>query len=541
MSAHKIGRTDQARLESATKDSLDAWIKVEQGGGAFPEAPSPEHVSRNRRFRNTDLAHAFANRFGLPRLYPPLYTHSWDSPMDLRPPTLATITLALPGLLFAQDAKDIVTADVVAQAEACEAMPMAIWDLSEMGYQEHKSSALLQARLADNGFTVIAGVACIPTAFVVTYGSGEPVIGILAEFNALPGLGQDHVPERSPIDGKSAGHACGHNLFGVGSTAAALAIRSWLESSGKTGTIRLYGTPAEEGGGGKIYMSLAGLFDGVEAMNYMTNLLREPAPQETRIHYVITNGGLAPNVGPDFAEVYYYLRNPRAPVVREFFERLVAVSDRAALGTGTEVEYEVVNGVYNLLANRMLARVMNENLLEVGGVDYTAEEQRFAEHMYVTLPSGIRPLSSASEVQLFSPSPPQGMASTDTGDVSWVVPTTGVVSHTWQATVVAGTRASAQRVCWWPRRLRLGPQSISSSTRCLSQRPKQNSRHTVRENVTSPSWEITLRHSTIVVAATETYPPATRHHTDTCLGSSTLWRSISPSTKRTLIAITASF
>jgi aminobenzoyl-glutamate utilization protein B len=188
--------------------------------------------------------------------------------------------------------------------------------------------------------------------------------------------------------------------------------------------------------------------DGVEAMNYMTNLLREHVPQETRIHYVITNGGLAPNVVPDFAEVYYYLRHPSAPVVRELFERLVATSDGAALGTGTEVEYEVVNGVYNLLANTVLARVMNENLLEVGGVDYTAEELRFAELMYETLPSGMRPLSSASEVQPFSPLPPQGMASTDTGDVSWVVPTTGlatatyvpgVVSHTWQAAAVAGT------------------------------------------------------------------------------------------------------
>jgi aminobenzoyl-glutamate utilization protein B len=418
--------------------------------------------------------------------------------MDLRPPVLATIALALPTLLLAQDAKDIVTADVVAQAEAYEAMAMEIWDLSEMGYQEHKSSALLQERLADSGFTVTAGVAGIPTAFVASYGSGEPVIGILAEFDALPGLGQDHVPERSPIDGKPAGHACGHNLFGVGSTAAALAVRSWLESSGQTGTIRLYGTPAEEGGGGKIYMSRAGLFDdvdamlnwhpsdansaspgsslanisakfrfsgvsahaarapergrsaldGVEAMNYMTNLLREHVPQETRIHYVITNGGLAPNVVPDFAEVYYYLRHPSAPVVRELFERLVATADGAALGTGTEVEYEVVNGVYNLLANTVLARVMNENLLEVGGVDYTADEQRFAELMYETLPSGMRPLSSASEVQPFSPVPPQGMASTDTGDVSWVVPTTGlatatyvpgVVSHTWQAAAVAGT------------------------------------------------------------------------------------------------------
>jgi aminobenzoyl-glutamate utilization protein B len=338
----------------------------------------------------------------------------------------------------------------------------------------------------------------MPTAFVASYGSGTPVIGILAEFDALPGLGQDHVPELSMIPGKAAGHACGHNLFGVGSTAAAIAVRDWLQESGQSGTIRLYGTPAEEGGGGKIYMSGAGVFDdvdvmlnwhasdrnsaspsstlanvsakfrfagvsahaarapergrsaldGVEAMNYMVNLMREHVPQETRIHYVISDGGLAPNVVPATAEVYYYLRHPDAGTVRELFERLIDAAEGAAQGTSTQVEHEIVNGVYNLLPNTVLARAMYQNLEATGGVEYDAEEWRFAEAMYQTLPSGILPIESASEVQPFNPNPPTSMASTDVGDVSWVVPTTGlstatyvpgVVSHTWQAAAVTGT------------------------------------------------------------------------------------------------------
>src|SRR5690606_1582141 len=242
-----------------------------------------------------------------------------------------------------------------------------------------------------------------------SYGRGEPVIGILAEFDALPGLSQDTVPERKPLAQLGPGHACGHHLFGTASVAAAIAVKDWLARTGRPGTVRVYGTPAEEGGGGKVYMVRAGLFadvdavlhwhpgaandaspstnranmsgkfrfhgvsahasaapergrsalDGVEAMNHMVNLLREHVPQESRIHYVITAGGQAPNVVPDFAEVYYYARHPDPAVVAQIWERLVKAAEGAALGTGTRVEYEVLNGVYSLLPNEALARVMD--------------------------------------------------------------------------------------------------------------------------------------------------------------------------------------
>lgn len=427
-----------------------------------------------------------------------------------RPALLAAVVPALllglstPGSRVAgQTPQDQVSSHVVANADAWNELAMQLWELSEVGYQEHESARLLQARLSAAGFDVTTGVADIPTAFVASYGEGSPVIGILAEFDALPGLGQDRVPTPAMIPGKDAGHACGHNLFGAGSTAAAIAVADWLRSSGRSGTIRLYGTPAEEGGGGKIYMSRAGVFDdvdamlnwhasdrnsaspssslanvsakfrfhgvsahaarapergrsaldGVEAMNYMVNLMREHVPQETRIHYVITDGGLAPNVVPAEAEVYYYLRHPDAGIVRELFERMIEAARGAAQGTQTRMDYEVVNGVYNLLPNTVLARAMHRNLEVVGGIEYDAEERRFAEAMYATLPSGILPLSSAAEVQPFDPDPPTGMASTDVGDVSWLVPTTGlstatyvpgVVSHTWQAAAVSGTSIGTQ-------------------------------------------------------------------------------------------------
>jgi aminobenzoyl-glutamate utilization protein B len=223
-----------------------------------------------------------------------------------------------------------------------------IWSFAEVGYQEVKSSALLQEELTKAGFSVERGVAEIPTAFVATYGSGKPVIALLGEFDALPGLSQAAEPTKRPLIEGGAGHACGHHLFGTASTAAAIAVKEWMQANGIKGTLRFYGTPAEEGGSGKVYMVRTGLFrdvdavvtwhpgdrnqadanstlanisakfrfrgisshaaaapergrsalDGVEAMTHMVNMLREHVPQETRIHYVITAGGRAPNVFP---------------------------------------------------------------------------------------------------------------------------------------------------------------------------------------------------------------------------------------------------
>lgn len=370
-----------------------------------------------------------------------------------------------------------------------------LWEFAEVGYREVRSSALIREQLAAEGFEIESGVAGIPTAFVATFGSGAPVIAILAEYDALPGINQDDVPVRSPIEGKAAGQACGHNLFGAGSVGAAIAVRHWLEETGKPGVIRLYGTPAEEGGSGKVYLVRDGAFDdvdvalhwhaagqnwagarttlanrsakfrfrgvsahaagaphkarsaldGVEAFNYMVNLMREHVPQETRIHYVITSGGSAPNVVPDFAEVFYYLRHPESETVKKLWARLEQAALAAAQGTGVEVDWEIIHGNHPVLVNEALQKMMDEKLRQVGGIVYNEREQAFADQLYATLVDPSYELGSESEIQPYEVR--LGYGSTDVGDVSITVPTGGLrvatwvpgtSAHSWQAVAASG-------------------------------------------------------------------------------------------------------
>lgn len=414
--------------------------------------------------------------------------------MRLIQTSLAALTLS--ACVHAQTPDDKAVLDSIdARYDETAAMARQIWEWAEVGYQEEKSSGLLQSRLNEAGFTIESGVAGIPTAFIASYGSGGPVIAILAEFDALPGINQDASASRAPIEGKHAGHACGHNLFGAGSVGAALALRDWLEQTGTPGTLRLYGTPAEEGGSGKVYMVREGLFDdvdialhwhggdensaaartslanrsakfrfhgvsahaaaapergrsaldGVESFNYMVNMMHEHIPQDARIHYVITSGGVAPNVVPDFAEVFYYARHPSAEGVEEIWARMEDAARGAAMGTGTRVEWEVIHGNNPLLVNETLARMMDTKLRQVGGVDYNGEEAAFAEEIYTSFAKPDLPLGSEKEVQPFEVS--LGYGSTDVGDVSFAVPTVGMraatwvpgtAAHSWQAVAASG-------------------------------------------------------------------------------------------------------
>ncbi len=371
-----------------------------------------------------------------------------------------------------------------------------IWEYAELGYKENKSAALLQSTLKENGFTVEAGIAGIPTAFVATYGSGSPVIGILAEYDALPGLSQDNSPIKTPVANKNSAHACGHHLFGTGSVAAGIAISKLLEAGKIKGTIKVFGCPAEEGGSGKVYMVREGLFqnvdivlhwhpsdhnsvmytsalanksakfrfygnashasvspeqgrsalDAVEAMDYMVNMMREHIPQETRLHYVITNGGKAPNVVPEFAEVYYYVRHPDKTMAVSIFDRITKAAEGAAMGTETKMEYEIIGGTHDLLINKTLAENMQTNLEKVGGVTYTADEIAFAKTIQTSFLTNEAPINAAAAVQPLHIQKNQG--STDVGDVSYVVPTVGLEAatwvpgtsyHSWQAVASGGT------------------------------------------------------------------------------------------------------
>lgn len=398
--------------------------------------------------------------------------------------------------VFAQKTKQEVIRSIDSKYEQYRGIAGTIWNFAEVGFQETKSSALLQETLTKSGFKVEAGVAGMPTAFVASYGTGKPVIAILGEYDALPGIAQEAVPMKKPIENQEAGHACGHHLFGTASAAAAIAVKDWLVANKKQGTIRFYGTPAEEGGSGKVYMVREGLFgdvdavinwhpgaansaspgttlanktgkfrfygvashaagaphrgrsalDGVEAMDVMVNMMREHVTPESRIHYVITRGGEAPNVVPAFAEVYYYVRHPDRTEVKAMWERIVNAAKGAALGTDTQVEMEITGGVHDLLPNETLAKAMYENMKMIGGYTYTPEEEAFAKEVQQSFTGKVPPLTVVQELAPYEVR--QGVASTDVGDVSWTVPTVGMsaatwvpgtAAHSWQAVAAGGT------------------------------------------------------------------------------------------------------
>jgi len=414
--------------------------------------------------------------------------------------TISTMCLAF-GLtnantmLHADDRSKLVQG-IDARHDEHQSIALKIWDLAELGYLEAESTALLQQKLTEKGFRVESGVAGIPTAFVAEAGSGQPVIAFLAEFDALPGITQTAAAVREEIPGQAGGQACGHHLFGTASLGAAIAVQQWLKDNQLPGTVRVYGTPAEEGGSGKVYMVRAGLFDdvdavlswhpgsvnrasvaptlanrsarfnfhgvsahaadapekarsaldGVEAFNYMVNLMREHVPQQTRIHYVITSGGQAPNVVPDYAQVYYYVRHPDPDQVRQIWQRIDAAAQGAAAGTGTTVDVEIMHGNLSLLPNPVIADRMQANLKSLGGMSYNSDEQAYAEQIYATLNAPEFELGSEAQIQDMETG--LSMGSTDVGDVSWTVPTAefttatwvpGTAAHSWQAIAAGGT------------------------------------------------------------------------------------------------------
>ena len=404
-----------------------------------------------------------------------------------------------------------------------------IWSYAEMGYQEAESSALLQKTLKDEGFKIEKGVAEIPTAFVATFGSSGPVIAILGEFDALPGLSQKALPYKVSNNGK-AGHACGHHLFGTASAAAAIALKNYLIAENKPGIVKYYGCPAEEGGSGKVYMTRAGLFDdvdvalhwhadsknsasirpalanksakfrfygvsahaagapekgrssldAVEAMNNMVNMMREHTTESTRIHYVITQGGKAPNVVPDFAEVYYYARHSTRDEVVNVFDRIVNAAKGAALGTGTTMEYEMIGGTHELLHNEILQQLVHKNLEKIGGYAYTSEEKVFAEKISESLGVSL----NTQYVEGVEPYDKGGKAggSTDVGDVSFAVPTVGLraatwvpgtPAHSWQAVAAGGTDIGNKGMMVAAKTLALTAMQLIDNPKIISEAKKE--------------------------------------------------------------------
>ena len=376
------------------------------------------------------------------------------------------------------------------------ALSRRIWEFAELGYHENKSSKLLQDELRAAGFKVTAGVAGAPTAFVAEWGTGKPVIGLMGEFDALPGLSQDTVAERKPLIEGGSGHGCGHNLFGAAVAFAAVTVKSYMEQNHLTGTLRFYGTPAEEGGSGKVYMLRAGVFDGTDAvltwhpgdanranlgsslanitgkfrfhglaahaasapwagrsaldgvmlLGHAIDMMREHVPQETRMHYIVTKGGSAPNIVPAFAEAYVYARHPQMAVLDGIWERMDKAAQGSALATGTRAEVVLQSSVWDVLPNDALTALLQKNMKLVGGVKYSDEERAFAMKLRETFDQvGLPPLGSEESVVTDD----RGVGgSTDVGDVSHVLPTgqftaatyvPGTPGHSWQSTACAGS------------------------------------------------------------------------------------------------------
>lgn len=388
-----------------------------------------------------------------------------------------------------------------------------IWELAEVGLQEHESSKLLAGELREAGFKVEMGAAAMPTAFVASYGSGRPVVGILAEYDALPGVSQKAQPTREPLKKGAPGHGCGHNLFGAGSMAAALAIREAMGRKRLGGTVKLYGCPAEETLVGKVFMVRDGLLndvdvalswhpasynsawmsssnamnsvkfnfhgltshaaadpergksalDAVELMNVGANYLREHVSEKARLHYVIPHGGGEPNVVPDYAQVWYYVRAPKRQEVEQIYNRVVNIAKGACLMTDTKMDLEFLVGCYDMLPNKALSNLMLRNMREIGSPKWSEDDFDFAKKLAESMTPEERrtailkskmPKKEEKVEKLLDDSvddpedEKEAMAgSTDVGDVSWVTPTANLVTatcvlgmpgHSWQEAATSG-------------------------------------------------------------------------------------------------------
>ena len=366
-----------------------------------------------------------------------------------------------------------------------------IWELAELAFNEHESSKILSDYAEKNGFTVEKGVAGMPTAFVATYGSGKPVISVLGEFDALPGLSQTTTPNKNPLFVGGSGHGCGHNMFGAASLASAIAIKEQIENGDLKGTIKFFGTPSEEKFFGKIWMVDAGLWDDVDvniswhpsasteadvqtslalidfkveffgqaahasmdpwngrsasdALELYTNGInyyREHVKPTVRIHYHIQDGGQVVNVVPDYSKLWVRVRDTKRAGMKPVYERVVEMAEGAAILANVDYKVSLISGIYEVLVNRTGGEVMQKNLELLGSIEYTEKEIKFAKEIQAStdkpqlgIDGTIKPMRKTLE----NP----GGGSTDVGDVSWNVPninlgvTTAPVDTPWHSWAV---------------------------------------------------------------------------------------------------------
>jgi aminobenzoyl-glutamate utilization protein B len=372
-----------------------------------------------------------------------------------------------------------------------------VWQFAELSLQELRSAQLIMDILQEQGFTITSkGTAGVPTSFIAEYGSGTPILGLLVEYDALPGLGNEPVPYREPRkDQVTSGHGCGHNLLGAGSVGAAIALKNVVAEQKIPGTIRVYGCAAEETEGAKVYMAREGLFNDLDAVlhwhptssaevsNYRStaansikieffgrgahaggtpwlgrsavhaaelfahgiNLMREHVEPTARLHYIYESAGLAPNVVPDYARLSLYVRDCDRAHVEASTAWVKQIAEGAALATQTSAKVLVYTGIYDLLPNSPLAERMQAHLEHIGIPVFSEEEQAFARELQQNY--GVEPEGMATETLSLADENTSMGFSTDVGDVSWNAPTMGcgmptmplgVSVHTWAATACHG-------------------------------------------------------------------------------------------------------
>ena len=389
----------------------------------------------------------------------------------------------------------------------------AVWEYAELGLVEYKSAKLLADELESHGFRVERGVAGMPSAFMGVWGSGKPVVGIMGEYDALPGISQKPVPYKEPLREGAPGHGCGHNIHGASGMAGAIALRYAMEKTGLEGMVKFLGTPAEENYDGKVFMARAGLFDDVDAclshhpsqmntaglgssnamnsvkfhfygktahaagspeqgrssldavelMNIGVNYMREHVVEKARIHYVVEEGGGQPNVVPDYARTWYYIRAPERDQVDHIHDWILRIAEGAALMTGTDLKVEFLGGIYNKMPNKTLSELVIANMREIGAPTYTVEELEFARKIGETIPpeqkrDGLRKreipdweryIDVDLVTDILDPWDEGKVSggSTDVSDISWNTPTMefsttaavlGTPGHSWHFVSTSG-------------------------------------------------------------------------------------------------------
>lgn len=382
----------------------------------------------------------------------------------------SSAALLSPALAAASATKKAVVQSVDRHASELIGLSDQIWAYAETALKEHKSAAALADYAEKQGFKVERGVSGMPTAFIASYGSGRPIIGVMGEYDALPGISQKALPEKTPLQEGAGGHGCGHNMFGAASLGAALAIKEQIAAGKLKGTIRFYGTPAEESVGGKTYMARDGVFgdvdvmlawhpgdetradttssqamvdlivefrgrtahaasdpwngrsavDALELFTHGINLMREHIKPTSRMHYTIVDGGDVPNVIPDYGKVWLWLRDWKRSEVEDLLARARKLADGAAIMTETTSKLTVQNGSWELLVNMAGAKLINENLTWLGAPAYTAEEQEFARK--IQRATSVPDVGMDTKIHGLEGQEQEG-GSTDVGDVSWVAPT----------------------------------------------------------------------------------------------------------------------